>query len=215
MSTLEAAKTPTGLETPKVVPRNPGLTPTMLNHAAWVTHDVAATYDFYTRIMGMEIASTVIDDKVPSTGDSFPYFHIFFKMKDGSTLAFFEAPGLPAPAKSTHPAYDIFTHIALEVSSQEDVDKWHKWLRENDVDIVGPTDHGIIYSIYFFDPNGVRLEITTPLDKDWNNHTKDAKSDFALWVGTKEKAKTEGRNVVDALIKLAQDRREARNNATH
>ena len=215
MSTLEAAKTPTGLQTPKVAPRNPGLTPTMLNHAAWVTHDVAATYDFYTRIMGMEIASTVIDDKVPSTGDSFPYFHIFFKMKDGSTLAFFEAPGLPAPAKSTHPAYDIFTHIALEVSSKEDVDTWCSWLKENDIDIVGPTDHGIIYSIYFFDPNGVRLEITTPLDKDWNNHTKDAKNDFALWVGTKEKAKTEGRNVVDALIKLAQERREARNNATH
>jgi catechol 2,3-dioxygenase-like lactoylglutathione lyase family enzyme len=210
MSTLERTKAPTG-----IAPRNPGLTPTMLNHAAWVTHDVAATYDFYTRIMGMEIASTVIDDKVPSTGDAFPYFHIFFKMKDGSTLAFFEAPGLPAPAKSTHPAYDIFTHIALEVSSKEEVDKWYKWLKENDVDIVGPTDHGIIYSIYFFDPNGVRLEITTPLDKDWNNHTKDAKSDFALWVSTKEKAKTEGRNVVEALIKLAQERREARNSATH
>lgn len=214
MSTLTTNKGATRPETP-TAPRNPGLTPTMLNHAAWVTHDVAATYDFYTRVMGMEIASTVIDDKVPSTGDAFPYFHIFFKMKDGSTLAFFEAPGLPAPAKATHPAYDIFTHIALEVSSKEDVDKWYKWLRENDVDIIGPTDHGIIYSIYFFDPNGVRLEITTPLDKDWNNHTKTAKDDFALWVDTKEKAKSEGRNVVDALIKLAQDRREARNAATH
>ena len=98
-------------------PANPGLTPMMLNHAAWVTHDVAATYDFYTRIMGMEIASTVIDDAVPSTGDAFPYFHIFFKMGDGSTLAFFESPGLPPAAKSTHPAYDVFNHIALEVSS--------------------------------------------------------------------------------------------------
>jgi catechol 2,3-dioxygenase-like lactoylglutathione lyase family enzyme len=215
MSTVETTKTPSELQASTNGPRNPGLTPTMLNHAAWVTHDVAATYEFYTRIMGMEIASTVIDDKVPSTGDAFPYFHIFFKMKDGSTFAFFEAPGLPAPAKSTHPAYDIFNHIALEVSSKSDVDKWHSWLKENGLDVVGPTDHGIIYSIYFFDPNGVRLEITTPLDKDWNNHTKDAKSDFALWVGTKEKAKTEGRDVVDALIKLAQKRREERNAPAH
>jgi catechol 2,3-dioxygenase-like lactoylglutathione lyase family enzyme len=194
-------------------PRNPGLTPMMLNHAAWVTHDVAATYDFYTRIMGMEIASTVIDDKVPSTGDSFPYFHVFFKMKDGSTFAFFEAPGLPAPAKSTHPAYDIFNHIALEVSSREDVMKWYNWLRENDIDIVGPTDHGLIYSIYFHDPNGVRLEITTPLDKDWNNHTQDAVKDFELWVGAKEKAKAEGLDVTEALVEVAKKRRIERNEA--
>ena len=66
---------------------NPGLTPMMLNHAAWVTPDAAATTDFYTRIMGMELASTVLDDSVPSTGDAIPYFHIFFRMGDGSTLA--------------------------------------------------------------------------------------------------------------------------------
>ena len=66
---------------------NPGLTPIMLNHAAYVTHDVAATADFYTRIMGMELASTVFDDSIPSTGDQIPYFHIFFRMQDGSTLA--------------------------------------------------------------------------------------------------------------------------------
>lgn len=195
------------LEAPRAAaPRNPGLTPTMLNHAAWVTHDVAATHDFYTRIMGMEIASTVIDDKVPSTGDDFPYFHIFFKMKDGSTFAFFEAPGLPAPAKSTHPAYDIFNHIALEVSSREDVMKWYDWLILNGLDVVGPTDHkGLILSIYFHDPNGVRLEITTPLDKDWNNHTENAKRDFKLWVEAKEKARAEGRDVTEAMVELAQD----------
>jgi catechol 2,3-dioxygenase-like lactoylglutathione lyase family enzyme len=55
---------------------------------------VAATADFYTRIMGMELASTCFDDKIPSTGDAFPYFHIFFKMQDGSTIAFFRvSPG--------------------------------------------------------------------------------------------------------------------------
>ncbi|MFC4670836.1 VOC family protein [Seohaeicola nanhaiensis] len=194
-------------------PRNPGLTPMMLNHAAWVTHDVEATHDFYTRIMGMELASTVIDDAVPSTGDAFPYFHLFFKMKDGSTFAFFEAPGLPAPAKSTHPAYDVFTHIALEVDSTEKVLEWYEWLKSNDIDIVGPTDHGIILSIYFFDPNGVRLEITTPLDKDWNNHTETAADDFRAWTDAKRKAKEQGDDVVQAMIDLARKRRAERNAA--
>ena len=72
-----------------------GLTPRMLNHAAYVTHDVAATADFYTRILGMELASSIFDDHVPSTGDDFPYFHIFFRMADGSTIAFFEVADLP------------------------------------------------------------------------------------------------------------------------
>src|ERR1700738_1072460 len=89
---------------------NPGLTPKMLNHVAWVTHDVKATGVFYTRMMVMELAMTVYDDSVPSTGDLFPYFHIFFRMQDGSTIAFFEAPGLPGRAPAPHPAYDVFDH---------------------------------------------------------------------------------------------------------
>lgn len=157
------------------------LTPLMLNHAAWVTHDVEATANFYTKIMGMELASTVYDDTIPSTGDPFAYFHIFFKMLDGSTIAFFEAPGLPLRPKVTHPAYDIFDHIALQANDREEVDRWADWLRENGVSIVGPTDHsGLIYSIYFHDPNQIRLEITTPLDPNWNDHGEKAQADLSV-----------------------------------
>jgi hypothetical protein len=67
--------------------------------------------------MGMELASTVLDDSVPSTGDEIPYFHLFFRMGDGSTLAFFEAHGVPPPAKASHPAYEIFNHIALQAKA--------------------------------------------------------------------------------------------------
>jgi catechol 2,3-dioxygenase-like lactoylglutathione lyase family enzyme len=185
---------------------NPGLTPQMLNHAAWVTHDVAATTDFYTRIMGMELASTVFDDHVPSTGDKIPYFHIFFRMGDGSTLAFFDAPGVPAPAKSTHPAYDIFNHIALQAKDRDEVLRWHEWLTSNGVEVIGPTDHkGMILSIYFHDPAGIRLEITTPLDKEWNRHTDKGYADLKLWLDCKEKAKAEGKDVPTELIRMIQD----------
>lgn len=188
--------------------RNPGLTPMMLNHAAWVTHDVAATADFYTRVMGMELASTVYDDSVPSTGEPFPYFHIFFRMGDGSTIAFFEAPDVPARAKPTHPAYETFEHIALQVGSREEVMRWYEWLKQNDIEIVGPTDHkGMILSIYFRDPNGIRLEITTPLDVDWNQHTEQGYKDLAIWVDAKEKAIREGRDVKQAVIDVIREQR--------
>ncbi|MHA3791196.1 VOC family protein [Sphingomonas sp. YL-JM2C] len=187
---------------------NPGLTPRMLNHAAWVTHDVEKTADFYTRIMGMALASTVYDDSVPSTGDAFPYFHIFFRMQDGSTIAFFEAPGLPERPEPSHPAYDIFDHIALEARDRSEVDQWHAWLVSNGVDVIGPTDHkGLIYSIYFHDPNGLRLEITTPLDAEWNRHSERAAADLKMWCDAKKQALAENRDVPAALVDLIRETR--------
>lgn len=187
------------------------LTPLMLNHAAWVTHDVEATAYFYTHIMGMELASTVYDDKIPSTGDSFAYFHVFFRMLDGSTIAFFEAPDLPARSAVSHPAYDIFDHIALQAKDRDEVDRWGKWLVANGIPIVGPTDHsGLIYSIYFHDPNDIRLEITVPLDPDWNNHGAKAQEDLKAWCDTKRAATDTGNNVGDALLALIREKRSSK-----
>jgi catechol 2,3-dioxygenase-like lactoylglutathione lyase family enzyme len=188
---------------------NPGLTPIMLNHAAWVTHDVEATANFYTRIMGMELASTVYDDSVPSTGDAFPYFHIFFRMQDGSTIAFFEAPGLPDRAPMTHPAYKISDYIALEAARDRgEVLRWYTWLCANDVEVIGPTDHkGLIYIMYFHDPNGPRLEITTPLDTQWNRHTLQGTADLKMWCDTKKKTIAEKRDVPQALVELIREQR--------
>lgn len=180
-----------------------GLVPRMLNHNAWVTHDVAATADFYTRVLGMDLASTIIGDRVPSTGDEFPYFHIFFRMADGSTIAFFESPGLPPPSPSSHPAYDVFEHFAMEVGSVDEVNRWKEWLVSNGVDVIGPVDHGIILSIYFHDPNGYRLELTTPLDPNWNRHASQGHRDLDAWVRTKERAKAEGKDVAAALVEFA------------
>lgn len=179
------------------------LTPRMLNHAAYVTHDVEATARFYTEIMGMELASTIFDDKVPSTGDAFPYFHIFFRMQDGSTIAFFEAPGLPPRAKAAHPAYDVFDHMALEAASAEEVRAWYDWLKSKGLDVIGPVDHkGMLLSVYFHDPNGIRLEITAPTDKKWNRHTEQGYRDLDAWVATKKAAEREGRDVSAALLEL-------------
>ena len=36
-----------------------------------------------------------------------------------------------------------------------------KRLEQAGIEVVGVTDHGFVQSIYFFDPNGIRLELTT------------------------------------------------------
>ena len=188
-----------------------GLLPRMLNHYARVTHDVGATADFYSRILGMELASTIMDDHVPSTGDAFPYFHIFFRMGDGSTMAFFECTELPAPSQPSHPAYDIFDHIALQVDGTQELEKWKTWLQSQGVAVLGPIDHkGLIQSIYFHDPNGYRLELTTPVDKAWNRHRRQGEEDLKLWLDAKEKAKTEGANLTQAMVDLIRRVKESR-----
>lgn len=192
--------------TPKLASKA-GLVPRMLHHAGYVTQDAAKTVDFYSRILGMEFVSTVMDDKVPSTGEDFPYLHLFFQMDDGSTLAFFESPSMGPPSAPSHPAYDVFNHTALAASTTEEVDAWTERLRENGVEVLGPIDHGIIYSIYFHDPNGLRLEITTTTDETWVDHADDARRDLEDWVAAKKRAASEGGDVATALLELIADRK--------
>jgi catechol 2,3-dioxygenase-like lactoylglutathione lyase family enzyme len=180
--------------------------PDMLNHVAYITHDTSATVEFYTSLLGMELVAAVMDDAIPSTGDPVPYFHSFFKMSDGSTIAFFEAPELPPPAGHTHPAYNIFQHIALSVDSPATVDAWCAWLRSNGIDVVGPVDHKIIYSIYFYDPSGIRLELTTPLDPTWNDHGENAHESLREWEAVKSSARSTGQDMATVLAQLTRQR---------
>ena len=174
--------------------------PRMLSHLAYVTPDAEATVNFYTRVMGMDFVLAVMDDEVPSTGDPFPYFHIFFRMGDGSTIAFFEAVGLPPRPTPTHPAYDIFDHLALQVDDTATVDAWAQKLRDLGVEVLGPVDHKIIYSIYFHDPvNDLRLEITTPLRPDWNDQGSAAQEALADWAAAKQRARELGGDPADEL----------------
>ncbi|HMG44178.1 MAG TPA: VOC family protein [Acidimicrobiales bacterium] len=183
----------------------PGL-PAMLSHVAYMTRDTAATADFYTRILGMELVNGVLDDAIPSTGEPVPYFHSFFRMADGSTVAFFEAPELPPLEPPPHPAYDTFQHLAMQVDTPELVDRWHAWLQANGIEVLGPVDHRIIYSVYFHDPNGLRLEITTPLSSEWNDNAEAARAGLADWEAVKEEARAAGTDVVDVLAELTRRR---------
>jgi catechol 2,3-dioxygenase-like lactoylglutathione lyase family enzyme len=180
--------------------------PSMLSHVAYITHDTAATVAFYTEVMGMELVNAVLDDRIPSTGDPVPYFHSFFRMGDGSTVAFFEAPELPPPARSTHPAYDIFQHLALQVDTTEEVDRWHAWLTSQGIDVIGPIDHKIIYSVYFHDPNGLRLEVTTAIDPTWNDQGDAAHTSLGEWQAAKAEAAASGRDMVEVLAELTRAR---------
>lgn len=132
-----------------------------LHHFAWRCRDAEETRAFYEDVLGLPLVHVIKCDHVPSTGEYCPYVHIFFQMADGSHMAFFDLGddenSLPS---SNTPAW--VNHIALEVGSLEEVEQAKKHLEHAGVEVIGITDHGIIKSIYFFDPNGFRVELTVP-----------------------------------------------------
>jgi catechol 2,3-dioxygenase-like lactoylglutathione lyase family enzyme len=190
---------------PRPVTR-PGI-PRRHHHLAYSTHDTRATIEFYTRVMGMSLVGAVIDDRIPSTNDAYTYLHTFFRMEDGACLAFFESPGVPQMPPIEQPAHRIFNHLALEVPTREDVDRWYDWLTAYGLEVLR-ADHGIIYSIYFFDPvNHIRLELTATIDPTWNDRSEQARRAVEQWFEVQVRAESEGRDVAVALREFAQVRR--------
>ncbi len=133
--------------------------PLSLNHVAYVTWNTAETVRFYTEVLGMKLRGHASGTKV-STGDTGRFLHTFLEMEDGSHIAFFEIDGVGRESHQT-PVPQWARHIALNVESEVVLSEWEQRLRAHGVDFVGPIDHeGTWKSIYFFDPNGIRLELT-------------------------------------------------------
>ena len=109
-------------------------------------------------MLGLPLVHVIRADNVPSTGEYCPYVHIFFRMRDGSYLAFFDLGDDAASEPSPNtPAW--VNHIALRVDSVGAVEEAKRRLEAAGVSVLGMTDHHFIKSIYFFDPNGHRLEL--------------------------------------------------------
>jgi len=130
-----------------------------LHHWAYKCRDAEETRHFYEDILGLPLVHIIRADVVPSTGQHDPYVHLFFEMTDGSCVAFFDLGDDLAPDPSPNTPAGV-NHMTLKVDSVEAVHKMKAHLESHGIAVVGVTDHHFIKSIYFFDPNGYRLELT-------------------------------------------------------
>jgi catechol 2,3-dioxygenase-like lactoylglutathione lyase family enzyme len=129
-----------------------------IHHVAYRCKDSKATADWYAQVLGMEFTTAFAENHVPSTGEYDPYMHIFLDCGGGNVLAFFELPNQPEMGKDPNtPAW--VQHIAFEVADMDALLAAKAHIEAQGIDVVGPTFHGIFRSIYFFDPNGHRLEL--------------------------------------------------------
>lgn len=136
-------------------------TPPLLgvHHSAYRCRDAEETRVFYEDILGLKLRVALTEDKAPGTGSAITFQHLFFELGDGRFIAFFDEPAGAAETKFT-PKNPFDQHIAFEAPSMDALAAFQAHLAEHGVAAQGPVDHGFCHSIYFWDPNGLALEIT-------------------------------------------------------
>ena len=86
-----------------------------LHHNAYRCRDSEETRRFYEDFLGLPLVGTM-EISESKTGRDTHTLHTFFRLDDGSHLAFFESMEMPFEFKRQHD-YDL--HIALEVGAAD------------------------------------------------------------------------------------------------
>ncbi len=128
-----------------------------IHHAAYRCIDAKETVEFYRDLLGMTFTVAFAENEVPSTGEPDPYMHVFLDAGAGNVIAFFELPNSPQMGRDQNTP-EWVQHIAFKLDSLADQTLMLARLKAAGVEVLGPVNHGIFDSIYFFDPNGHRLE---------------------------------------------------------
>jgi glyoxylase I family protein len=128
-----------------------------IHHVAYRCIDAKETVSFYRDFLDMDFKLAIAEDQVPSTGEPDPYMHVFLDAGMGNVLAFFELPNSPEIGKDPNTP-EWVQHIAFEIDTFDELLERKMRLEKANIEVLGPINHGIFDSIYFFDPNGHRLE---------------------------------------------------------
>ena len=128
-----------------------------INHIALATADMDRTIRFWRDLLGMRLV----------VGLGRPGGRLyFFEISQNDLLAFFEWPHVEPVQEKDH-GYPvngpfIFDHVSFGVETLEDL-----WALKDRIGTADPNlwvsdviDHGFIYSIYTFDPNGIPIEFS-------------------------------------------------------
>lgn len=119
-----------------------------LDHAVLYVSDARASAQFYTEVLGFEVAASMGDQVV-------------FLRADGSDndhdLGLFGVGARPAPRPDPRGAIGLY-HLAWQVHTLEELAALRVQLAEAG-SLVGESDHGVSKSLYAKDPDGIEFEV--------------------------------------------------------
>jgi len=127
-----------------------------INHLAFITTDLTKTIRFWRDLLGLRLHAGIGHEG---------YRHYFFILDDHRTqVAFFEYDGA-VPMEKKFPGNRTskplgFDHVSFTVESKEELFGLKDRLTAAGLDVHGAVDHGLFWSIYFYDPNNIPLEAT-------------------------------------------------------
>lgn len=135
-----------------------------LHHLGLATQDYEATVDFYTNVIGWEIAW---QDLMKDPDGNVIMRHVFFDTGDGSYVAFME-PNTGIPGVPEKWATDINSglgvpphmyHFAFWIDNPEELREYQSTLRKRGAEVSEFYDHdGWCLGFVLRDPNGILLE---------------------------------------------------------
>lgn len=129
-----------------------------VHHVAYRCRDAKQTVLWYQKHLNMDFVLAIAENQVPSTKEPDPYMHIFLDAGGGNILAFFELPTKPEMGRDHNTP--IWTqHLAFKVDDMDTLLATKAQLIDSGIDVLGPVNHTLFHSIYFFDPNGHRIEL--------------------------------------------------------
>ena len=117
-----------------------------LGHVGIYAEDLMKMRDFYTRVIGLEIADEDLEERgmIFLTADKDREHHEFVLMK----------------GRVTRDDAKVIQQISFIVPTLEDLREYKERLEAEDgVQIDRIVSHGIAYGMYFFDPEGNRIEL--------------------------------------------------------
>jgi catechol 2,3-dioxygenase-like lactoylglutathione lyase family enzyme len=155
-----------------------------LHHNAYRCRDSEETRRFYEDFLGLPLSHT-LEIRESRSGRKTETLHTFYRLGDGSYLAFFEAPDMPFEFKRQHD-YDL--HIAVEVD-RPTLDAKFEDGKARGIETRGVSDHGFIHSIYFRDPNGYVIELTMKMpehDEAMDPARNHARAKLERWQSAKK-----------------------------
>ncbi|MGQ0700744.1 MAG: VOC family protein [Panacagrimonas sp.] len=161
-----------------------------LHHNAYRCRDAEETRKFYEDFLGLSLSHT-LEIAETKSGRKTEALHTFYRLGDGSYLAFFEAPDMAFEFKRQH---DFDLHIALEVEPAV-LERMFAEGKQRGIETRGISDHDFLRSIYFRDPNGYVIELTAKLphhDQAMDPESNGARAKLDRWQAGKKRPATGG-----------------------
>ena len=152
-----------------------------LSHAAIRVKDIETTRSFYEGLLDLPMTHARVASYTTESGENRKFIHAFFEMGEGF-VAFFEVVGTKdKPFQQS--GDNVETHFAMRVSSEDDLRKFEKKLKDAGVkcEVIR---HAWCTSLYFNDPDDWPLEIAHHFDEADTvlDEAEIARDNFAKWL---------------------------------